>query len=557
MGPRLIIVLLGLTAAGCTQEVLTYCNQDSDCEPNHSCNLKLHACAPVNLDMSVLPDVMPLDQRADQPVEVGADLPLPDLPLPDLPPPDLSLPDLPGVGAKCGGDSACGTAGGCVDGYCCDKPCAGLCQACNLSGKEGVCTPVPAGSDPDNECKGVKPCGGDVCNGLGACTVPAGTAKLCKSQCSSSNTAQVEEFFCDGAGGCSTSPTARTCSPYACDGAAGICAASCADNTGCVKASLCDRSLAHSTGKGVCVATAKVAVVANVKDLQDEIAMQQNKMTSRTHIRLSKGTYTHDFNWSGGVKLFLAGDKGAQLTTAYGSTAPAVVYVQDGATVTLQGIIVTGGTNQNGVACQSKTGGMAWLNLIECNLYMNTLLGVLANRCSLVARRNWIHYNDKTGVRVYEGAATLTNNLIDNNGQSLNSDPGGVDLKPNTGQAVVFANNTMVNNATTATGAVAAMRCQGVASSMPNNILYDDATTTTKALATGCSLVSSLVPTGGGTNGNLSMMAHLDSWYVPKTGLSPCIDAGQPTTATVIDRAGKPRPAVASGKVDMGCYEVQ
>ena len=38
----------------------------------------------------------------------------------------------------------CATAGGCVDGYCCDKACNGKCNACNAT--PGTCTIVPAGS---------------------------------------------------------------------------------------------------------------------------------------------------------------------------------------------------------------------------------------------------------------------------------------------------------------------------------------------------------------------------------------------------------------------------
>src|ERR1035441_239211 len=46
------------------------------------------------------------------------------------------------VAASCkAGDNSCGT-GTCVDGFCCDTACSGQCQACDVAGHEGTCTPV-------------------------------------------------------------------------------------------------------------------------------------------------------------------------------------------------------------------------------------------------------------------------------------------------------------------------------------------------------------------------------------------------------------------------------
>jgi len=51
----------------------------------------------------------------------------------------------------------------CVDSVCCDVPCDGLCEACDLTLLEGTCTPHGLGTDPDPECVD------GVCNGAGAC----------------------------------------------------------------------------------------------------------------------------------------------------------------------------------------------------------------------------------------------------------------------------------------------------------------------------------------------------------------------------------------------------
>jgi hypothetical protein len=44
-------------------------------------------------------------------------------------------------GGKCSKAVEC-ASGHCSDGYCCDADCSGQCQACNVSGHEGLCTLV-------------------------------------------------------------------------------------------------------------------------------------------------------------------------------------------------------------------------------------------------------------------------------------------------------------------------------------------------------------------------------------------------------------------------------
>jgi hypothetical protein len=78
-----------------------------------------------------------------------------------------------GAGGAAGPGGAGGSGGACpntVDGTCCDTSCEGTCAACNLEGSVGVCTPISAGTDPEEECAG-------SCNGDGACadaTIAAG-----------------------------------------------------------------------------------------------------------------------------------------------------------------------------------------------------------------------------------------------------------------------------------------------------------------------------------------------------------------------------------------------
>lgn len=61
-------------------------------------------------------------------------------------------------GSPCTGDSQCETSF-CVDGYCCNSACTGLCVMCKDTGfPNGFCAPVYNGTDPDDECAGAQVC---------------------------------------------------------------------------------------------------------------------------------------------------------------------------------------------------------------------------------------------------------------------------------------------------------------------------------------------------------------------------------------------------------------
>lgn len=66
------------------------------------------------------------------------------------------------LGEPCALDAEC-WSGQCVDGVCCDAECAGACEACDLAGVPGTCTPVAAGE------AGVPSCAPYVCAGLSDC----------------------------------------------------------------------------------------------------------------------------------------------------------------------------------------------------------------------------------------------------------------------------------------------------------------------------------------------------------------------------------------------------
>ncbi len=132
-------------------------------------------------------------------------------------------------GTSCSLTSEC-CAGSCADGVCCNSSCTGTCVSCNLAGGVGVCSYIPSGQDPVDECYGTGTCGG-TCNNSGGCQYP-GTSVTCSSlqdcdylnyyyQSGTESPTATENCYyrdyadtyqyCNSAGSCST----LNCSSYA------------------------------------------------------------------------------------------------------------------------------------------------------------------------------------------------------------------------------------------------------------------------------------------------------------------------------------------------------
>ena len=128
-----------------------------------------------------------------------------------------------------------GGAGFCEAGLCCDKPCAGTCQACDVSGKQGTCSLTPSGK-PD--LKATPPCSGaSACDGKGACKLI--TAQSC------SNYSQCLSGFCTDFRCCDTSCSApcRSCGLSGSEGTCSLVAAGKEDpsaTTPCTGSQACD-----------------------------------------------------------------------------------------------------------------------------------------------------------------------------------------------------------------------------------------------------------------------------------------------------------------------------
>ncbi|MFL5320762.1 MAG: Dickkopf N-terminal cysteine-rich domain-containing protein [Myxococcaceae bacterium] len=137
------------------------------------------------------------------------------------------------AGSACGSGTAC-ASNFCADGVCCDRPCGGSCEACNLPGSEGTCTAIPNGQDPDNECVGTPPCGAS-CDGSGHCAFGANGTTCGNSVCTSADAPLILRE-CNGGGQCVD--VLQSCGAYACSG--GACLSQCSTSSDCRSSAVCE-----------------------------------------------------------------------------------------------------------------------------------------------------------------------------------------------------------------------------------------------------------------------------------------------------------------------------
>lgn len=141
-------------------------------------------------------------------------------------------------GAACAAPTDC-ESGFCVDSVCCDGACAGTCEACDVAGVAGKCSPVdgrPHGARP--ACTGAAPhtdCGSQCLGALDrkACTVAPATTACSRTAC----VASVETHLsaCDGLGACADVP--KDCGGYACQ--ATSCGSTCTSKSHCASGYYC------------------------------------------------------------------------------------------------------------------------------------------------------------------------------------------------------------------------------------------------------------------------------------------------------------------------------
>lgn len=155
-----------------------------------------------------------------------------------------------GAGTTCTKDADC-TGAWCVDGTCCGQQKCATCEACDVPGSVGLCSPVKGKDDADS-CKGES-----TCDDGGACRRRDGVACSSDPDCASGHCA--DGVCCNAACGercdvcakaagasadgvCTPLPKGSagtpSCAPYLCGGAA-VCAVACVADEDCAVGSRC------------------------------------------------------------------------------------------------------------------------------------------------------------------------------------------------------------------------------------------------------------------------------------------------------------------------------
>ncbi len=140
------------------------------------------------------------------------------------------------VATSCTSGSQCPT-GHCVDGFCCNIACDGVCESCGITTRQGICTPIPAKTDPDLECSSGDVCVG-WCNGASACE-PAPQGTLCRAGTCLSREVAQPSTSCTGGGVPCAQPFADECGPGVCGG--GECKSECLLDDDCAVSARCTK----------------------------------------------------------------------------------------------------------------------------------------------------------------------------------------------------------------------------------------------------------------------------------------------------------------------------
>ncbi|HVW27339.1 MAG TPA: MYXO-CTERM sorting domain-containing protein [Polyangiaceae bacterium] len=122
-----------------------------------------------------------------------------------------------GPGTACVAGNQC-LSSFCTDGMCCDSDCTGQCEACNVAGEEGTCSPVkgkPAGTRP--ACVGDGTGCDGACDGVtrNKCAVPDQSTQCRAPSCDAASNTATLRAVCNGQGSC-PAPVTQSCGQEIC-----------------------------------------------------------------------------------------------------------------------------------------------------------------------------------------------------------------------------------------------------------------------------------------------------------------------------------------------------
>jgi len=152
------------------------------------------------------------------------------------------------AGSKCTLGLEC-ASGTCADGRCCDRACDGQCEACDIAGLEGKCTPVkgaPSGGRP--ACAGgADACSTKLCDGVttATCAGFVGGEVACRvASCTAGKATAAAS--CDGMGACPAT-VVTSCGGFLCDPTTKACKTACAAASDCAEGYECQSGACKPT----------------------------------------------------------------------------------------------------------------------------------------------------------------------------------------------------------------------------------------------------------------------------------------------------------------------
>jgi hypothetical protein len=227
-------LLATLISAGCFSP--SYNNGGLSCAPAGRCPSGFHCAGDNRCYRNGFDPDLSVVEVLDMAMPDQANVPDPVLPDMTVPVSHQGETCGPGVGVQCDPGLFC------VDGYCCNSPCANTCQACNVPGNLGWCTNLSVGQHPVGtrtcNAQAATTCGRDgTCDGMGNCrNWPSGT-QCSAGTCDGSTGSFTNPSTCNGAGSC-VANGGGNCAPYKCQDTT-QCFSMCTDASQCSGANSC------------------------------------------------------------------------------------------------------------------------------------------------------------------------------------------------------------------------------------------------------------------------------------------------------------------------------